>query len=197
MDNGIVIGLVSDLDDPEGLGRVRVTFPHLNHQLSNWARLAVPMAGSDRGFFFRPEKNDEVLVAFEHGDARRPYVIGSLWNKVDKPPQDDGKSDENNWRFMKSRSGLVIKLDDTCGKEKIEIIGRNKDQRITIDASNDQIEIICDHGDIKIRGGQTVKIEATNVQVEAEHDLSLKAGANMSLDASGRMRIRGALVDIN
>ena len=67
--NGIVVGIVTDLEDPDGLGRVQLTYPHLEDQKSQWARLVSPMAGAERGTFFRPEVEDEVLVAFEHGDV--------------------------------------------------------------------------------------------------------------------------------
>src|SRR5215212_313772 len=98
--NGIVIGLVIDLKDEENIGRVKVKYPHLEDQPSDWARLASPMAGNKRGTFFRPEVGDEVLVAFEHGEPRRPYIIGALWSKVDPPPPDDGDTEKNNWRFI-------------------------------------------------------------------------------------------------
>ena len=86
-ENGIVIGVVADLDDPERLGRVRVKLPHLNDEVSDWSRQATPMGGRDRGLFFRPEVGDEVLVAFEHGDPDRPVVIGSVWNADRRPPE--------------------------------------------------------------------------------------------------------------
>jgi uncharacterized protein involved in type VI secretion and phage assembly len=85
-ENGIVIGIVADLDDPEKIGRVRVKFPHLANQMSQWARLASPMGGKQRGFFMRPEVDDEVLVVFEQGDPRRPNVIGGFWSTADPPP---------------------------------------------------------------------------------------------------------------
>ncbi len=189
-DNGIIIGLVSDLNDPEGLGRVKVKFPTLNDEESDWARLAMPMAGSDRGTFFRPEVKDEVLVAFEHGDARRPYVVGSLWSKTDKPPKDDGNATQNNWRFIQSRSGHIIKLDDTQGQEKIEIIDKDGAHKIVIDSANKKIQVICDTGDVEVKAGAgTVKIEALTVEI--------KATANMTLEASGTMTIKGATVNIN
>ena len=87
---GTVIGLVTDLDDPEGLGRVRLSFPWLDPDTdSGWARMLRPMAGKDRGFYYMPERDDEVLVAFEHGDIRVPYVLGALYNRNDDPPDDD------------------------------------------------------------------------------------------------------------
>lgn len=87
--NGVVVGLVTQVEDPEGRGRVKVHFPWLgeNHE-TDWIRIAAGMAGDGRGAFFMPEIEDEVLVAFEHGDARFPYVVGFLWNGEDDPPAD-------------------------------------------------------------------------------------------------------------
>ena len=89
--NGVVTAVVTDLNDEEKLGRVKVKFPWLpkdgNAEVSStWARLAVPSGGKERGFFFTPEVDDEVLVIFEHGDVNFPYIVGALWNKKDKPP---------------------------------------------------------------------------------------------------------------
>ena len=86
---GVVIGVVTNNNDPMNLGRVKVKFPWLGNSPeieSAWCRLSVPMAGAQRGLCFIPEVNDEVLVTFEHGDVNAPYVIGALWNSVDKPP---------------------------------------------------------------------------------------------------------------
>jgi uncharacterized protein involved in type VI secretion and phage assembly len=195
-DNGIVIGVVKHLDDPEGIGRVRAELPHLNNQLSDWAKVAAPMAGKDRGAFFRPEKDDEVLIAFGHGEARVPYVIGALWSTVDTPPADDGKTASdgttpaNNWRFFKSRSGHVIKLDDTQGAEKIELIDKDKKRRVVIDSANSKIQVICDQGDVEVQAkAGSVKVEATTVEI--------KASGNMTLEATGTMTVKGATVNIN
>src|SRR6476469_2175065 len=85
--NGVVIGLVTDVNDPLKQGRIRVNFPWLEdeHQ-TDWIRIATTMAGNGRGTFFMPELQDEALVAFEHGNVRMPYVIGFLWNGKDSPP---------------------------------------------------------------------------------------------------------------
>lgn len=189
-DNGIVIGVVSDIEDPQKLGRVKVKFPLLNDQESTWAKLVSPMAGPDRGVFFRPEVGDEVLVALELGDYRRPYILGALWSQADKPPSDDGDAKKNNWRFIKSRSGHIIKLDDTDGAEKIEIIDKDEKHKIVIDASGDKIQIICDSGDVEVLASSgTVKVEASTVEV--------KSSGSMNLEASGTMTIKGATVNIN
>ena len=188
--NGIVVGIVSSLDDPENLGRVRVKYPHLDEQQSDWARLATLMAGSKRGTFFRPEVEDEVLVGFEQGDPTRPYVLGSLWSKPDKPPEDDGKKTENNWRQIVSRSGHVLRLDDTRGKEKIEVIDKDKKRRIVIDVSASKIQITADAGDIEISAPQG-KISLTAMSVE------LKSQTTMNVEGGAATTIKGATVNIN
>ena len=187
--NGIVVGLVSNLEDPDQLGRVKLTYPHLDDQESDWARLVVPMAGPDRGTFFRPEVGDEVLVGFEHGDVRRPYVLGSLWSTVDRPPADDGNAADNNWRFIKSRSGHVIKLNDEPGAETIEIIDQSEQHKIIIDTANQKIQIICDSGDVEITAATKVKIDASEIE--------LTSSGSMKLEAGGQMTIQGATVNIN
>jgi uncharacterized protein involved in type VI secretion and phage assembly len=189
-ENGIMIGIVADLDDPEQLGRVRVRYPHLDDQLSDWARLASPMAGKDRGLFFRPEKEDEVLVAHEQGDPRRTVVVGALWNKVDLPPADDGKKVDNNWRFFRSRSGHVLKFDDTSGSERIEIVGKGGAHKLVIDVSGKKIEISCSSGDVAISA------PAGKVALEGK-EVSIKASTTMTIEATGNMTIKGSTVSIN
>ena len=187
---GIVIGIVTSLDDPEKIGRVMVKYPHLKDEKSDWARLVTGMAGPDRGLFLRPEMDDEVVVAFEHGDARRPYILGSVWSTKDKPPADDGNETQNNWRFIKSRSGHIIKLDDTQGSEKIEILDKDGSRKIIVDSASSKIQIVCDQGDIEITANAgSVKVEAVSV--------SVKAQADMTLEATGNMTIKGAMVNIN
>jgi uncharacterized protein involved in type VI secretion and phage assembly len=188
--NGIVIGIVSSLEDPEQIGRVRVRFPHLQDQESDWARLVTLMAGADRGSRFVPEVDDEVLVAFEQGDPRRPYVLGALWSKTDTPPVDDGNQTDNNWRYIRSRSGHVLRFDDTDGAEKVEIIDKDEAHKIVIDTSGDKIEIICDSGDV------SVTADAGKVEVSAS-EVKIESSGNMTLSAAGTMTIEGATVNIN
>src|ERR1035441_2936644 len=143
-ENGIVIGTVVDLNDPEKLGRVKLKLPQYNDEQSTWARIASPMAGGNRGFFFRPEVQDEVLVGFENGEVRRPYVLGALWSKVDTPPPRDSDDTKNNWRFIVSRSGHILKFDDTSGAEKIEIIDKSGSLKITLDRPEGLTKLLID-----------------------------------------------------
>src|SRR5262249_39229390 len=95
---GVVVGVVTNNQDPDDMHRVKVRFPWLSKDTerveSNWARVAAPMTGRGRGQYFLPEVDDEVLVAFEHGQIDHPFVIGSLWNGQDTPPDSnaDGQS---------------------------------------------------------------------------------------------------------
>lgn len=84
---GVTVGKVINPLDPMMLGRVQVQLPFIDSlDLSPWARIALPMAGMLHGTYFIPNLNDEVLVAFEHGDVNAPYIIGSLWNAMAPPP---------------------------------------------------------------------------------------------------------------
>ncbi|MBI4539743.1 MAG: phage tail protein [Gemmatimonadetes bacterium] len=195
--DAIVIGVVKDLEDPQKLGRVRVALPHLGNKSSAWARLATLMAGPDRGSLFRPEPEDEVLVAFLHGDPSQPYVIGALWNEQDAPPENGGTK-ENHLRTLRSRSGHVFRFDDTPGGAKIEIIGSQETQRIVIDVAGTTVKVEADQGDVKVTA------KAGNVDVDAGAAASVKATSSITLEAAeikiqaqGMVTIQGAQVKIN
>jgi uncharacterized protein involved in type VI secretion and phage assembly len=188
--NGLVIGVVCDLDDPDRLGRVRVRYPHLDDAESDWMRTVNLMAGAGRGAFFRPEEEDEVFVGWEHGDPRRPHLLGALWSQTDSPPPDDGNPTENNWRFITSRSGHLIKLDDTDGGECIEIVGMDGKRRIVIDCSQKRIEITCDEGDLALSAPKgDLTLDAKNVKVTAS--------GTMDLEATGKATVKGSTLDLN
>jgi len=106
---GVVVGLVTDVNDPLKQGRVRVNFPWLDDQhQTDWIRIATMMAGNKRGTFFMPELQDEVLVAFEHNNPRMPHVIGFMWNGQDAPPGDDVRD-----RRITSKNGHSIRFLDS------------------------------------------------------------------------------------
>jgi len=195
--SGVVVGVVTNTQDPDGLGRVKVKFPWLSDsEESFWARVATPMAGKARGFYFLPEVEDEVLMAFEHGDARFPYVLGALWNGQDKPPEknDDGK---NNMRSIKSRSGHVIRLDDTDGEEKIQIIDKSGKSSVVFDTAKNTITITSSK-DITLSAAQgTIKLDAQKIEIKSSADTKIESGAGLDVKASGAMNIKGATVNIN
>src|SRR5690606_16458942 len=107
---GVYVAIVTDVQDPDGLGRVRVRLPWTTDSdgspYDTWARIATLMAGNNRGTWFIPEPDDEVLVAFEAGDPRSPIIVGGLWNGVDTPPEQ--MDSDNNIRSITSRSGIRV-----------------------------------------------------------------------------------------
>lgn len=119
----IVIALVTNNDDPNNMARVKLKYPTITDEAeSDWAYVAMPMAGPNRGFQYIPEVDDEVLVAFEHGDIHRPYVIGALWNGQDAPPMktaDYVKDGKIIRRLTKTRIGHQMDFDDDASSIKI------------------------------------------------------------------------------
>jgi Rhs element Vgr protein len=187
---GLTIGIVTDNKDPEDMARVKVRFPWLAEDaVSTWARIASPMAGDDRGLFILPEVNDEVLVGFEHGDFNRPYVLGSLWNGVDKPPltASEAVKDGVVKRIFKTRAGHVIQLDDSSGQEKIEIIDKSKKNKVIIDTAANTIEISAT---------RKIKLSAPEVEISGETSVKI-SGAQIESNASGVQTIKGGTVQIN
>jgi uncharacterized protein involved in type VI secretion and phage assembly len=182
-----------DNKDPDGLGRVKINLPGLSEvQSGHWARLAAPMAGGGRGMFFLPEKNDEVLVAFEQGDITRPYVLGALWNGQDKPPEINA-----NVRLIKSQSGHLVRLDDTAGAEKIEIIDKSGENSVMIDTKSNTISIKSAQ-DVVIEAPRgKISLRAKSVEVKSTAETNVEAQTTIGLKASTTMTIKGRRVNIN
>ncbi len=161
---GVVVGEVHDNNESLAIppkvpiGRVRVKFPGMSDAfISDWAPCAAPMAGPDQGFYALPEKGDQVLVAFEHGDLSQPYVIGSLWNASSRPPatNTDGT---NSQRLIKSRAGHVITFDDTAGAGKLTIED-SSGSSITLNAADGSITITA-KGDLTLKATGQIGLEA-------------------------------------
>jgi uncharacterized protein involved in type VI secretion and phage assembly len=199
-ESGRIYGVVSAVvtnnnDDPGALGRVKVRYPWLGKDAAGyWARVAAPMAGKDRGVYFLPDVDDEVLVAFEQGDVRFPYVIGALWNGKDTQPakNDNGK---NSVHVIKTRSGHVIRLTDD-DKAKIEVID-SKGNSIVIDTDNNSITIKSNK-DISLSAPDgVIKLDAQKIEIKSSADAKIESGAGMDVKASGAMNVKGATVNIN
>ncbi len=194
---GVVTGIVTNNEDPDSLGRVKVKIPHISDEdESAWARVTSFMAGAERGAVFLPEVDDEVLLAFEHGDLSRPYVIGALWNGQDSPPQlnDDG---ENNIRVIKSRSGHVIRLNDKDGEESIEIVDASEANSIVIATADNKITITSD-ADIEVScPNGTFSVDADEVKIESAGNTEMISGGDLTGEASGSMTLTGSTIDLN
>jgi uncharacterized protein involved in type VI secretion and phage assembly len=166
---GVYTATVTDVQDPEGQGRVRIRLPWATDPdgfpYDTWARLATLMAGARRGTWFIPEEDDEVLVSFVAGDPRRPVVVGALWNGVDQPPEAIDAA--NNIRSITSRSGIRITLDDTAGAV-----------RLTLETPGGQVVTLNDApASIELRdaSGNTVKLESAGITLTTSTKLSIQA----------------------
>lgn len=150
--SGVVCGVVESLEDELGLGRIKVRLRGLPDEPDTyWARVAAPLAGPGRGFQMMPELGDEVLLAFDRGDLRLPFVIGYLWNGEDKPPRQEPAQ-----RTLQTVSGHVFELDDTPGSEKISLLFKGGTPSITLE--QDSIEI-------KLNDSSFVKLEPARLQI--------------------------------
>ena len=170
---GVVVALITANEDPQGRGRVKVKFPWYDDRTeSEWCRVAYPCAGPGHGFFAVPEKKTEVLVAFEHGDMRRPYVLAGLYNGKDSPPASrkaDGVRDE---KMFRTRGGHTLLFRDTTGDRRVEITTDGGHQvllddaggTVTVTTSGGQ-KVVLDKTGTATVTATTVKLDATQVQL--------------------------------
>lgn len=193
---GVVIGVVTNNQDPDELGRVRVKFPWLSEKdESAWARIVAPMAGNGRGFFILPEVDDEVLVAFEHGDIHRPFIVGALWNGRDKTPLTassavggDGKVNQRIW---KSRAGHTILLDDSAGGEEITIVDKTGNNKIVFHSPDNSMQIKV-QGDLTIESQGKITLKAmTGVDMSSQADFSIKGNSTVDVSSQAQLTLSG------
>jgi uncharacterized protein involved in type VI secretion and phage assembly len=168
---GCYPALISDIKDPDGQGRVMITLPWAadtkGGRYEAWARLATMMGGNNRGSWFVPDVNDEVLVLFEGGDTRHPYVVGALWNGSDAPPESMDGSGNNYKKVLRSRNGVKITLDDQDGQEKF-ICETPGGQKLTLKDGPGVVEIVDSNGN-------SIKMEAAGVTVTAAAKVTVNA----------------------
>lgn len=168
---GVYPALVTDIVDPDGQGRVRIRLPWAPDEDGSsyevWARVATMMAGNDRGTWFIPDVEDEVLVAFEGGDTRRPYVVGALWNGQDAAPESMDGAGNNYLKVIRSRNGVKITLDDTDGQEQL-ILETPGGQKVTIKDGPGVVEAVDS-------SGNSVKMESSGVTVTASSKVTINA----------------------
>jgi uncharacterized protein involved in type VI secretion and phage assembly len=158
--HGVYPALVTDIVDPDSLGRVEVSFPWLGSDgddVRAWATLCTPYADDEQGLLILPEVGSQVVVAFEAGNLRRPYVLGAAWNGKESLPQTPEKA--NNIRVLRSRADSRLEFDDSAGSAKVRITMASGHQ-VTLDDGAQEVTI-------KHAGGCTVKLTAANVEVTA------------------------------
>ena len=197
---GVVVAVVTNCDDPDHVGRVKLKFPWLaDGYESDWARMLQAGAGPDSGACFLPEVNDEVLVAFEFGDVRRPIVVGGLHNGVDRPRLGDGLVDNGKVRrrgFV-SRKGHRFVLFDDDAKSGIALISSNGQLRVALNETGNEIHIAC-QGTIRLEAqGDLTLSSQKNVSIEAQNQLQLKGSGGAKLESNATVEVSGSMIKLN
>jgi phage baseplate assembly protein V len=152
--NAVYSGTVVQPRDPKGLGRLKVSLPAFEQEV--WARRATLAAGERRGTWFVPDAGDEVLVAFEGGDARRPFVLGSFWDSSQRPPETNPER-----TLVRTKHGTTIVLDDGAGAVEIA------------DSNGNSVKLAP--SGVTVTAAARVKVSATIVEIEAG-ELEVNAG---------------------
>ncbi|WP_018259000.1 phage baseplate assembly protein V [Halomicrobium katesii] len=201
---GVVVAIVTNNEDPKDMGRVKLRYPWRDaDDESYWARIATPMSGDQYGTYFLPEVDDEVLVAFENGDIHKPYVVGSLWNGKQKPPQknegknktreirsrsehrltfeDDSKNDEGSITIQTS-GGHEIIVDDSKNKETILIRDKDKKNKILLDGNSDTIDI---------EASKDLNLSAQNITIEGDKSVKVKGGTKVDISSKNTATLSG------
>ena len=196
----LVIGLVTNNNDPDQMGRIRVKYPSLSDsEESAWARVASVSAGNGRGLMMLPQVNEEVIIGFEQGDTRRPIVLGSLFNGKDKPGTDLLQNRDGSFALLSNEKAHIHT------KKDLEI---KSDQKMTVEVKQDQnfkVQGNMNHettGNSKLKAqqytveaGTTLSVKGVSVTVEASAALTLK-GATVDVQASGPLNLKGAIINI-
>ncbi|SHN76044.1 phage baseplate assembly protein V [Desulfitobacterium chlororespirans] len=217
--SGVILAKVTNINDPEKLGRVKCQFITKNDEALelDWAYVMTPFSGKECGFYFIPNVEDTVLVAFENGDIYRPYIIGSLWGNLAKPPGavNEGK---NETYMIKTPNKSTLEFSDVQGKEKISLT-TPKERKIILDDEGKTIEItdgkntlsMNENGEVKLTCKQKLIIEvgsaakitidgtAGSIKIEGKQAINLesaqvevKATANATIKANAQVSIESS-----
>jgi phage protein D len=213
---GLAVAIVTDNQDPNGLGRVKVKFPWLSDEhASFWARVTVPGGGAQRGMEYLPEVNDEVLVGFDRGDMQQPFVLGGLWNGVDLPPKKSSEvvtGGKVQQRIIQSRTGHTIILDDADAGGGISIVD-SKGNQIVIDSQNNTMALTV-KGDLTLKAGGKITLAGAGITLDAGSDKVDVKGNGIAMDGQtgafqasgmgikmdgggGTVDVSGSLINLN
>lgn len=175
---GVQVAVVTQNEDPDSLGRVRVKYPELGEDTEGWwARIAAPGAGRDRGLLMTPLVDDEVLVAFEHGDVRRPYVLGALWNGEDTP-------------------GELVQTDGSFRLRSAQTIEATADKAMTLEGVDElTVKVGGSSAVLKKDGSITIKASGA-ITLDAGSSMTIKATGSLSIQANGTVSVKGAQVQL-
>ena len=196
--NGVSLATVINNVDPTGEARVQLILPWLPGVMP-WARVASPMAGMLRGLFFMPQIGDEVLVCFNQGDIREPFIIGALWNTIDRPPT-LLPTDAVTQRKIRTPSGHELSFDETTQSVTLT---SNMRARVTLDPlkaelSTDAATVtISQDGNVTITAAQKISLAAPVIEIKAASVLNVESAGTTAVKAGAACTVQGAVVAIN
>lgn len=188
--SGLQIGLVSEFEeDPDKQLRVKVEIPGFGGEAGPlWARLAAPEAGKERGFFFRPEPGDEVVLGFLNDDPRQPVILGALFSSKNKAPKAFGDPTEKNpQKGLVTRGGTIVQFTD---EQKPSLrIETPAHQTVVLDDDKQLIQLKDQHGN-------EITLDQSGIKLKSPKDLKIEVTGNLDIDAKGNVTIQGAAVDV-
>jgi phage baseplate assembly protein gpV len=193
---GVVNATVVECVDCLGEARVQLMLPWLPGYLP-WARIASPMAGMARGSFMIPQVGDEVLVAFNHGDVREPYVIGSLWNTIDRPPA-LSPTDAVTKRVIRTPFGQEISFDEALQSVTISNTIKNS---LTLDAKGAQLSAaLCSvtldiSGSVTITAIKDLTLQSNVINITGG-TINISSTAATTINGGPKTTIAGGQIDI-
>lgn len=197
---GLAIAIVTGNADPEKMGRVKLKFPWMDDNYeSHWARVVQLGAGPQSGAVFLPEVGDEVLVGFEHGDFRFPYVIGGLYNGRDKPRLGEGLFDQGKVkrRGFVSRKGHRFVFFDDDKQSGIALLTADGNVKVALKETGSQLQISC-AGDVTIHAGGKLTITSDGaLNLESKAQLTIKGSAGVKIQSGAVVDIDGSIIQLN
>ena len=203
---GVTVGIVSDNADPDKAGRVKLILPYFDQIETAWARVVYPGAGTERGFILCPEVADEVLVAFEQGDIRHPFVLGGLHNgksefKLDGYVSSDGATIRRAWTSRNGHRIEFVEDPQSSSDDRIEVTTAAGTKVIVRDDGTVQIESkkleVKASDSITLHADRDVTIEGQNVTIKAQQNVEVGGGAGAKLRSDGQTEIKGSMVNLN
>jgi type VI secretion system secreted protein VgrG len=177
--------VVLENNDPDGMGRVKVQFIWQKEtgETTPWIRVATPYMGADKGFYFLPELDDQVLVAFEHGHPERPYVLTGMYHGQAKPEHQDP---DNFKKALKTKGKHEILMNDESGNEKMSLF------------SPKDFEATAEKGEMNLSAKTTITIKSSggDITVSTPKNISIDANGNITIEAKGDITIEAININL-